>query len=159
VIGEVNIGAVHVVGEEGATGAALAQIPSPHEMIDDQLAAAVEELGERPFALGRIENVLLLDLHPRQRASLGSNEIAHAGECLLALEMRLACGKPLVSRHDAGVAWFGLGSTSYASTLDLTAPPRAIGLERVIAPSPVTPDAVCSSFSLSPFSLSPRPPR
>jgi hypothetical protein len=41
-------------------------------VIDDQLAAAVEQIGERAFALRRVEDISLLDFDPRKRAPLGA---------------------------------------------------------------------------------------
>jgi hypothetical protein len=35
----------------------------------EPVAAALEQLRQRPFALRRIEDVFLLDLHPRQRGA------------------------------------------------------------------------------------------
>src|SRR5262245_3092008 len=48
-----------------------------------------------------VSHVLLLDLHPGQRAPLGGNKIAHARERLLAFEMCLARRKPFVLGHDS----------------------------------------------------------
>jgi hypothetical protein len=39
-------------------------------MIDDELALAAEQLGERLFALRRVEDIRLLNLDPRQGATL-----------------------------------------------------------------------------------------
>src|SRR5204863_3444199 len=41
---EVRDGAVEVVGEEGATGAPLGPAGSEHEVVDDELGAALEEV-------------------------------------------------------------------------------------------------------------------
>jgi hypothetical protein len=71
------------------------------KMIDDQLAAPFKQLREGLLALGRIEDIFLLNLDPRQRAPLGGDEIAHPRERLLALEVRLACGEPLLPRYHA----------------------------------------------------------
>jgi hypothetical protein len=69
--------------------------------MNDQLAAPVEEVGKRLPAVGRAEDVLLVDLHPGQRAPLGGDQVAHAGERLLVPEMRLPCGQPFLLRHNS----------------------------------------------------------
>src|SRR5262245_22045158 len=98
---EMLVGAVDVIAQERATDATLFQAMPHHEVIDDQLTAPVEQIGKRPLALRRIEYVLLLNLHPGQRAPLGGNKIAHARERLLAFEMCLARREPFVLGHDS----------------------------------------------------------
>ncbi len=51
VVREVEVGAVYGIGDEGAGGAALgpARFGAEHEMVDDELAAAVEQIGEGFF--------------------------------------------------------------------------------------------------------------
>ena len=68
--------------------------------MDNELAAPVKEVREHLSAVGRVEDVLLLDLDPGQRAPLGGDEITHAGERLLVPEMRLARDEPLVAGHN-----------------------------------------------------------
>jgi hypothetical protein len=69
-------------------------------MIDDQLAAPIEEIGEPLFALGAVEDVVLFDLDPGQRAPLGAQLIAPAGEFLFVGEMRFPRSDPFVLGHD-----------------------------------------------------------
>ena len=54
-----------MVGHERTTRAALLPIRPEHEVVNDQLAASVEKVGERFFAGGRVKDVVLLDFHPR----------------------------------------------------------------------------------------------
>lgn len=68
----------HVIREERAANAAFFPVRSHHEVIDDQLAAAVEQIGEGLTALRRIEHVGLIDLHPRQRAAFARKLVAGA---------------------------------------------------------------------------------
>ena len=74
-----------------------------HEVLHQQLAAAFEQVGERAPALGRVEDVVLLDAHPRQRAALAGDLVAQARQFLFARQQRLALGKPLVPGHDGMV--------------------------------------------------------
>jgi hypothetical protein len=44
--------------------------------MDDELAVVAEQLGERLLPFRRVEDILLLDLDPRQRAALGGDQVA-----------------------------------------------------------------------------------
>jgi len=70
--------AVEVVGQERAAGAALVPVRSEHEVIDDQLAAAVEQVCERAAARRRGERVALVEPRPRQRPALCDQRVARA---------------------------------------------------------------------------------
>ena len=63
---------VEMIGEKRATRATLLPAGTEHEMVDDHLAAPIEEIGEPLFALRAIEDVVLFDLDPGQRAPLGA---------------------------------------------------------------------------------------
>src|ERR1700730_18716616 len=69
-------------------------------MVDDQLTASVEQVSERFLAVGGIENVVLLNLDPRQLAPLGAHLVTQTGKCLFLLQMRLAGNKPFVLGHN-----------------------------------------------------------
>ena len=62
---QMNGGAVEMVGQERAARAALLPARTEHEVIDDQLAAAVEQVGQRLLATGSVEHIGLVDLDPR----------------------------------------------------------------------------------------------
>src|SRR6185295_5699685 len=80
---EMRQGAIDMVGLERAADTALALVGAPHEMLDDELAAAVEEIGKRNLSFRRIEDVILLDLDPRQGEPRLVELIAPAREFLL----------------------------------------------------------------------------
>lgn len=61
-----------------------------------RLPAAVEQRGEHPPALGRVEEVGLLDAYPRQRAAPARELVAQARQLLFARKERLALGGPSV---------------------------------------------------------------
>ena len=67
---QVHEHAVGVVGHVRAARAALLPARPEHEVLHQQLAPAVEQLGERAPALGRVEDVVLGDALPGQRAAL-----------------------------------------------------------------------------------------
>ena len=100
---EVGDDAVEVVCDERAAGAARvllvdAEPEAEHEVVDEQLRAAVEEVGERLRPLVRLEGVRLLDRHPGQLSAPAGELIAAAHVLLLGHEQLLAGRQPLVSR-------------------------------------------------------------
>ena len=92
--------AVDAVRDRGVDRAASLVARAEHEVVDEQLTAAVKELRERPRAVVGVEAVLLLDADPRQLASLARQLVAQSRVLLLAGEQLLARGRPLVSRSD-----------------------------------------------------------
>ena len=98
-------GAVEVIGGQRATGAPLRLVLDPqsepeHEVVDEQLRASVEELGQGLRSGLGFEAVVLLDRHPGQFPAPTSDLIALAHVLLLALEQFLARLKPLLFRSD-----------------------------------------------------------
>jgi hypothetical protein len=95
------------------SAARAARLPArrEHEVLHQELAAALEQLGQRAPALGPVEGVALLDAHPRQRAALAGDPVAQVRQLLLVREQRLALSDPLVPRDDGMVheARFGGG--------------------------------------------------
>ena len=71
-----------------------------HEVVDEQLTAAIEQLRERARAVVGVEAVLLLDADPRQLASLARQLVAQPRVLLLADEQLLAGGRPLLAGSD-----------------------------------------------------------
>src|ERR1700687_1320354 len=93
----------------GAQGAAAAGVLRPAEhpwleegAIDDQLAAALEQIEQAYTALGSVELVLLVHSQPRHPPALGGQRVTGAGQGLLLREELLARSLPLVLRHDRG---------------------------------------------------------
>ena len=72
-------GAVEMIGEERAARAAFLPAGTEHEVIDEQLAAAAEQVGERLLAAGPVEHVALVDLNPGQFAALPAELVAARG--------------------------------------------------------------------------------
>jgi len=52
-------------------------------VIDDELASAIEEVGETYLAARRIEDVILFNFHPGKLAAFGCDGVTLAGEFLL----------------------------------------------------------------------------
>ena len=97
VVREVNQRTHGVVEFERAADAAFRPVRAEHEVLDDELAAPVEQVGERLLAVRAVEHVVLLDLDPGQRATFGAQLVAQAGEFLFLAQEFLACGKPFVA--------------------------------------------------------------
>ena len=88
------------VRDRGADRAACLVGRPEHEVVDEQLGAAVEEIGERLRAVLGLEPVVLLDRDPRQLAPLPGQLVAAAGELLLLLQQLVALRLPLLLRAD-----------------------------------------------------------
>src|SRR5262245_9155547 len=105
VVGEVHREAVEAVRDRRAGRAAGAVIGSEHEMIDEQLRAALEQIGQGGAAFVGVETIFLVDLHPGQFLAAARQLVAAAGQVLLGLEQVEALCAPLfagsnpVGRH------------------------------------------------------------
>src|ERR1700679_2862984 len=97
---QVQIGAIDMVGKEGATGATVAEVAPPHEVVDDQLAAAIKQIGKTSSSLGSIEDITLLHSDPWQRAACRAYGISLLGELFLLNKELLAGDKPLLPGND-----------------------------------------------------------
>ena len=77
---EMHDAALEIVGPERAALAAGLPVRTEHEVIDDELALAAEQVREGRLAVLAVEHVSRLDLFPRQLAPLGAQRIARVGE-------------------------------------------------------------------------------
>jgi hypothetical protein len=73
-------------------------------VVDQQLGAAVEQLGQGRRALLGVEAVGLVDLDPGQLAALAGQLVAESGVVLLALEQFVAGGLPLLAADNLVVS-------------------------------------------------------
>ncbi len=97
---QVGQGPVQMVGQERTTGAAGLPFRRQHEVIDHQLVAAVEQLGQG-LAPGRgVEGVRLVDLDPGQGQAFGGVAVAQLGLFLFVDQQRLARFQPFLTRRD-----------------------------------------------------------
>jgi hypothetical protein len=109
-----------LVGEKGASRAAGLG-PAGHagleeEPVDDQLAAAVEQVDQARRSVRAHERVVLLDGHHRHPPTLGGDRVAGASQLLLLHQQFVASGLPLVRGHDRmGLHW-RMPSLRYSST-------------------------------------------
>ncbi|MCY1403490.1 hypothetical protein D9M71_186740 [compost metagenome] len=91
---EVLVGPVDVVGEEGAAGATFLPVGAEHEVVDDQGAATVEQVGQGFPAVRPFEGVDLVDTDPGQRPPLGAEPVPFTGKGLFLAQQLLAGMQP-----------------------------------------------------------------
>src|SRR5919201_3332366 len=92
--------AVEAVRGRRAGGAAGGVVGSEHEVVDDELRAAVEQLRQRACAVLGVEAFLLLQRHPGELAPLPREFVAEPRVLLPPSEERLARGEPLFPCSD-----------------------------------------------------------
>ena len=97
----------------GAAGAAVLPARVEHEVADDELPPAVEQVQQGGGAVGPLEHVVLLDLHHRQPATVGGEHVPGPGQLLLLGQQLLPGGQPLVVRNDLRQAHRALLSMAY----------------------------------------------
>src|SRR6185312_11871053 len=97
---QVDVGAVEMIGEIGAARAALHPARSEHEVINQKLALAAEQAGERLASARAVEAVDFFNLDPGQLAALRAESVALPGEFLFLGEQRLARREPFVLGND-----------------------------------------------------------
>src|ERR1051325_10918160 len=76
---------------------------SEHEVVNNELALAAEQIGERHLARRPVENVFLFDFEPRQLATLEIQGVALFGELLFFHEKLFAGSEPFFLRNDFAV--------------------------------------------------------
>src|SRR5450755_964173 len=97
VIREVDDGAVEAVRDRRAGRAPCRVLGAEHEVIDEQLRASLEEIGERRCALVGVEAVLLVDPDPGQLLPPARQLVAAPGQRLLGLQQLQPGRQPLVT--------------------------------------------------------------
>src|SRR3954462_9631563 len=78
--------AVEAIGDRRARRAAARVLGSEHEVVDEELRAPTEEVGQRRGAGFGLEAIVLLDGDPGQLLALAGHIVAAAGQLLLGLE-------------------------------------------------------------------------
>src|SRR5262245_15228288 len=101
VVLEVHEQARDMIDLERAAHALRDLAGSHHEVLDEELAPAVEQIGEADLALRRVEDVLLLDPDPRQLATQPVQLVALLREGLLARQELHALLDPLRPGNDS----------------------------------------------------------
>jgi hypothetical protein len=97
---EVDRGAVEMIGKQRTAWAALLPAGAEHEVINDQLTLAAEQIGQGLFARRRIEHIISVHLFPRQLAALLAQGVACPGKSLFLGEVGLARRDPFIVADD-----------------------------------------------------------
>jgi hypothetical protein len=94
----------NLIGPERAAAAGVLG-PAKHTRLEesavhDQLTATFEQVEQAHLTFGPVELVFLFYGHPWHPPTLGGHRVTGASRFLLLHEKPLACGLPLLSRHD-----------------------------------------------------------
>src|SRR5258707_10031911 len=89
--------AIEAVGDRRVDRASRLVGRPEQEVVDQELGAAFEELGQGPGPVVGVEPVVLLDRDPGQLAALARQLVRHPGVLLLALEQLVTSGLPLLT--------------------------------------------------------------
>src|SRR5205814_10306456 len=86
-----------------------------HEMINNQLAAALEQISQRLFSVWAIKHIFLLVLDHREFAPSGTKRVALARELLFPRQQILPSDQPLTFRYDfcLFVCYFHFSSSNF----------------------------------------------
>jgi hypothetical protein len=87
-------------------GAALAAFPPTrpeHEVVDDELAAVLEQIRQGYLAGRRLEDVRFVHLHPRQRPAARCQALAELGEFFIFAQQFAAGGEPFFRGDDGRI--------------------------------------------------------
>src|SRR5205823_6514152 len=74
--GMVDKNAFQMIHFQGATDALRGLSRAHHEVLDKELAPTLEKIGQCYLPFRCVEDIFLLDLHPRQRAAFGAQLVA-----------------------------------------------------------------------------------
>src|SRR5215469_13643195 len=98
-LSEVHERSVDGVGYHRTARTAFRPLRAEHEVINHELRAAGEELGQRYSALGPVEYVILFDFDPGQFAPVAAELVAEPSKHFLFFQQRSARLKPFFVRN------------------------------------------------------------
>ena len=91
---------VEAIGDRRTARTPFVPLGIEHEVVDEQLRAAAEQIDERGSAMFRVEHVVLVESHPRQLPPLPGQVIVPSGQFLLGIEQLEPGFEPLLARPD-----------------------------------------------------------
>jgi hypothetical protein len=92
---EMPVCAIKMIRQIRATLTALLPIGAKHKVINNQLAAVVEKVGERFLAVRSVEDVLLFHFNPWQLSSMATHFVTQPRQLFFPGQQVLACDEPL----------------------------------------------------------------
>src|ERR1700730_9035036 len=105
--------AVDMIGQERATRTTLLPFRTEHEVIDNQLAASVEEIRKTLFSFGAIEDVLLRDFDPWELSALCTERVSPTCKFFFLLKQLFPSSKPRRFRDNCRAFKAGLRGFSF----------------------------------------------
>ena len=129
VVLQVDGEAVEAIGDRRARRAAARVVGSEHEVVDEELRAPTEEVGQRRGAGFGLEAIVLLDGDPGQLLALAGHVVAAAGQLLLGLEQLEAGGEPLLA-SGGWVVWVVMGLSLVVQVAAMATPRATIASAR-----------------------------
>ena len=97
---QMQVRALQMIGEVAAAVAAGLGTGRQHEMIDEELAVAAEQISEGHASVRSLERVVVVDPDPGQLPPLVAQGVELVGHGALPGEQGLAGGEPLGARND-----------------------------------------------------------
>ena len=91
---------IHVVANKRTAIASFFPPWPIHKVVHNELAAAVEKIGQTYQSIVAFEDVIGFHFNPWEFAARGAYRIASFGEFFLLLKERACCRDPLVLRYD-----------------------------------------------------------
>jgi energy-converting hydrogenase Eha subunit G len=85
----------NVISKEGATDAAFCVVGPEHEVVDDELLAAFEEIGQSERSVWALEDVRLVDFDVWELTAFCGESVAGFGVLFFLFEEELAGCDPL----------------------------------------------------------------
>src|SRR5262249_30048220 len=144
VIREVDDGAVEAVRDRRAGRTPCRVVGPEHEVIDEELRASSEEIGEGRRALVGLEAVLLVDSNPGQLLPPPRQFVAAPRQPLLRLEQLQPGRKPLLTCCDLVI---GHCSSPYPTHIGCVSPATDEGATTIRTPSPTIASASGTSMA------------
>src|SRR6266568_849948 len=89
-----------MIADIRAAWAAFLPVGAKHEVVDEELTVATEEIGEGDFAVGGFEGVIFFDGRPGKLAALGGEFVAEVGELFFFGEVGFAGFEPFFGRNN-----------------------------------------------------------
>src|SRR5205823_12551186 len=142
VIREVDDGAVEPVRDRGAGRAACRVLRPEHEVVDEELRASLEEIGQGRRALVGVETVLLVDRDPGQLLPPSRQLVTPPCQLFLGFEQLEPGCQPLFTCPRLVI---GHGSLLPCRYIDGVSPGTTAGAKRIRAPSPTIASATGTS--------------
>ena len=93
-------GGIDMIADERAAGTTLVPTRTEHKVVDDQLAAAIEQIGQSAFAVRPLEHILLFHLDPGKVPARLADLVPQSRELFFLCQQLLARLDPFALGND-----------------------------------------------------------